>query len=129
MSQTVLQIGDFVLFSIHLLLIVINMFGWIFRKTRKIQLVTILATSFSWFVMGIWYGWGYCLLTDWEWDIKRQLGETNLPPSFIYYLSNKTFGLDLAPAFLDSLTVVVFASALIAGITVNIIDFRRNKFN
>lgn len=36
--------------------------------------------------MGYWFGWGYCFLTDVHWDIKRALGEENLPASFVSYI-------------------------------------------
>ena len=127
MSESILKLTDFLLFGIHILLISINMFGWIFIKTRKIQLVTILSTTFSWFVMGIWYGWGYCFLTDWEWSVKRDLGEYNLPHSFIHYLANNILRLNLNSGFLDNLTVVVFVFALIAGIVVNLKGYRKHK--
>jgi len=103
------------------------MFGWIIKKTRRIQLVTILATTFSWFIIGIWYGWGYCFLTDWEWDLKRRIGEQDLPHSFIHYLVNNTFGLNINSEFLDILTVVFFVFALFAGLIINYLDFRRHK--
>ena len=127
MSTTMLQLADYLLFGLHIVVIVINLFGWIFRKTRRIQLITILATTFSWIVMGIWYGWGYCFLTDWEWDIKMKLGESDLPYSFVQYLSNNILGMDLTSSFVDSITLIAFLVALVAGITVNYLDYRRNK--
>ena len=99
-----------------------NMFGWIFKKTRKIQLVTILATASSWFIVGIWYGWGYCFLTDWEWEIKRKLGEQTLPNSFIHYLSNDIFSLNMTTELLDQITVWTFAVAILLSIIFNLKD-------
>ena len=70
----------------HTVLIIFNLFGWIFRNTRKLHLFTLAVTLFSWVVLGIWNGFGYCFLTDWHYDILRQLGKTNLPNSYIGFL-------------------------------------------
>jgi len=32
---------------------------------------SLLLTAFSWFVLGIWYGWGYCVCTDWHYMVLR----------------------------------------------------------
>ena len=121
-----LKVLDILLYSIHIAVIFANTFLWIWRKTRKIHLVIILATAFSWFVMGIWYGWGYCFLTDWEWDIKRKLGETDLPNSFIHYWVNRSMGLNIPAETLDILTAVIFAAALILSLWLNWRDRGKN---
>ncbi len=105
------------------------MFLWIWQRTRKVHLVVILATAFSWFVMGIWYGWGYCFLTDWEWDIKRQLGENDLPNSFIHYLANNTLSLNISAEILDGLTLVVFIIAFFLSVILNIMDYKANRLH
>jgi hypothetical protein len=122
MSDSILKLTDILLFITHISLISINIFGWIFKKTRKIQFVTILATGASWFIGGIWYGWGYCILTDWEWEIKRKLGEQGLPNSFIHYLSNNIFSLNISTEFLDQITVWTFVVAIILSIIFNLRD-------
>ncbi len=115
----VLKALDILLFAIHMLVIVGNVFGWIWRRTRKAHLVLLVLTLGSWFVLGIWKGWGYCILTDWEWDIKRELGETNLPQSFTAYLANNVLGLKLSNALVDGLTVGGLIFGLIGAIVVN----------
>src|SRR5215467_6957172 len=77
---------------LHLIIIVFNLLGWIFPATRKANFICILATAFCWFVLGIWFGWGYCPITDWQWHVKEKLGETNLPSSFITYYADKLTG-------------------------------------
>ena len=120
---------DILLYFIHVIVIVINMFFWIWPKTRKIHLVTISLTAFSWIFMGIWYGWGYCFLTDWEWDVKRQLGETNLPNSFVHYMVNNSWGLGISEEVLDLITLWVFVIALVLSVFFNLRDLRRNQRN
>jgi len=68
---------DVTFLVLHTILIIFNLFGWIFRKTRRINLLTILLTGSSWLVFAPWYGLGYCLCTDWHWEVKRRLGETD----------------------------------------------------
>ena len=115
---------DIVLFTVHVVVIGINSFAWLFRKTRKLHLVVIVTTAFSWFIIGLWYGMGYCFLTDWEWEIKRQLGETNLPSSFVHYLVNRSLGLSISEGTLDFLTGAVFAIALVGSVVLNLRDRR-----
>jgi hypothetical protein len=80
----------FVIF--HSVLILFNLFGWIWRKTRKAHLITISLTLLSWGFLGIWYGWGYCPLTDWHWQVLDKLGTQDLPNSYISYLLDRILG-------------------------------------
>ncbi|MEM1408747.1 MAG: DUF2784 domain-containing protein [Bacteroidota bacterium] len=115
---------DGLLFVIHLVVIGINLFAWAWKRTRRLHLWVAGTTVFSWMVLGIWYGFGYCVLTDWEWDIKRQLGETNLPHSFTQYLSDNIFGLYLSTTLVDGLTLGLFVIAILCSVYVN---FFRNR--
>ena len=107
-----LIIADIVLFSIHMIVLLGNVLGWIWPKTRQAHRVLILLTLASWFILGIWKGWGYFVLTDWEWDIKRMLGEKGLPHSFTAYLANNILGLGIGRKDIDLITVL----GLIVGI-------------
>ena len=110
---------DIFLTLCHLIIIVFNLLGWIWRKTRKMHLLTIGLTFISWFVMGIWYGWGYCFLTDWHWKVKIKLGETNLPASFITYMADKVTGMHFNPGTIDLITVILFFAAIIVSLYFN----------
>src|SRR3712207_3813657 len=92
-----------VLFTIiHVTLIGFNLLGWIWPATRKLHLICVTATAFSWLVLGLWFGLGYCPITDWQWQIKEKLGEQNLPNSFIKYGIDKITDQDIAPALIDT---------------------------
>jgi hypothetical protein len=121
-----LTIFDILLHIAHLSLISFNLFGWIFPKIRRANLYCLLLTAFSWFGLGLYYGLGYCPLTDWQWQVKLKLGQTDLPNSYIKYLADGLTGLDLDPVFIDVVTVVAFFSALAVSIYVN---FRTKKFS
>ena len=116
---------DYFLTFVHLAVIGFNLFGWIWRRTRKVHLMIVVLTAASWFLLGIWFGWGYCFLTDWHWDVKRKLGETGLPNSFIKYFADYLAGMDLAPKLVDSWTLGIFIAVIVMTVWVNA---RRRSF-
>lgn len=113
-----LRFLDVLLTIVHLVIIVFNLFGWMFRKTRTIHLYSIALTALSWFLLGIWFGIGYCPITDWQWRVKEKLGESDLPDSFITYFMNNVTGYQLSDEFINIVTAVCFFAA--AGIAVGI---------
>jgi hypothetical protein len=110
-------------------LIVFNLTGWIFLATRKLHLITLGATAASWFILGIWYGMGYCPITDWQWNIKEQLGEKNLPASFIKYFADKLTGKDFSPDLVNHLTLIFFLLAVGCTLYVNVAQYKKNVKN
>jgi len=125
--MTSLRLLDFLLTICHLLIVGFNLLGWIWRKTRLAHFVGIMITAACWFIVGIWYGIGYCPVTDWQWQIKEKLGERNLPNSFIKYWADRLTGTDVNTQFIDVLTAVCFAAALL--ITVYLNFFAKRKKN
>lgn len=112
---------DVLLTIVHLGIVFFNLFGWIPVATRKAHLISIVITAASWFVLGIWYGMGYCPVTDWQWDVKEQLGERNLPPNFIEYFAEKLSGMDLPYSLINITITVCFALAAVLSVYVNFI--------
>jgi hypothetical protein len=115
-----LKLLDFLFISFHSLLIIFNLFGWIFRKTRKLNLITLGITGSSWFILGLFYGIGYCPLTDWHFRILEKMGETNLPSSYIVYLLSRFTGIMFHDTTIDKLTVLFFFCALVLSVFFNI---------
>jgi hypothetical protein len=111
----------------HTALIMFNVTGWAFAKLRKYNLITLLLTAFSWFGLGICYGWGYCFCTDWHWQVRHQLGYTDQSDSYIAFLIQKLTGIVLPSAWVDTATVLVFFLSLTASFLFNIRDFKRKK--
>ena len=122
-----LQILDILLSLVHIVLIIFNLTGWIFRATRIWHLITLGATAASWFILGIWYGMGYCPITDWQWRIKEQLGEKNLPASFIKYFADKITGKSFSPDLVNQLTLVFFLLAVACTIYVNLVQYKKQR--
>lgn len=104
---------------LHLLVIGFNLLGWIWLKTRTAHFISILLTAGSWFLLGIWFGLGYCPITDWQWQVKEKLGEKRLPASFIEYYGEKITGLSLDSGPVNIVTLVAFLLAALLSVYVN----------
>ncbi len=116
---------DWFFWVFHTVLVGFNLFGWIPRRTRRWNLATLALTAFSWFVLGIWYGWGYCLCTDWHWQVRRHLGYTDDSPTYIHLLLWKLTGINFSVGVVEWITGVGFALSLIASVAMNVTDRRR----
>lgn len=103
----------------HLALTLFNLTGWAWKKTRRAHLITLIITAACWFVLGIWYGWGYCPLTDWHWSVKEKLGEANLPNSFIKYFADKISGGNVDTSLVDTVTLSCLVFAVAASVYTN----------
>ncbi len=114
-----LYFTDVLLTLLHLIIIAFNLFGWIFPIVRKAHFISISITAFCWFILGIWFGWGYCPITDWQWHIKEKLAETNLPASFITYFANKITGTHFNDSTINILTFVLFILAFMFSVYFN----------
>lgn len=118
-------LSDWFFTLLHLVIIGFNLFGWAWPATRKLHLIVVVLTLGCWLVLGIWYGIGYCPITDWQWQIKEKLGEVNLPNSFIKYYADKISGQDISSSLIDTITGVSFTLAVVITIYVNLIKRRR----
>jgi len=114
-------------FVFHTALTLFNILGWIFKKTRKWNLITLLLTAFSWFVLGIWYGWGYCVCTRWHWNVREKLGHHDESNSYIHFLVLKLTGINFNPKLVDTVVVSVFFAALFLSLWLNIRDYKNKR--
>ena len=116
----------FVIF--HSSVILFNLFGWIWRKTRKYNLILLVLTGASWLILGLIVGTlGYCPLTDWHFSVLDKLGKTNLPTSYIKYLADRLTGLDINQSLVDDVTLYSFLAALGLSVFFNLRDFLRRR--
>jgi|SRR6185437_4863184 len=124
-----LRVLDLLLTLLHFAIIGFNLFGWIWKRTRRAHLICIAITAACWFILGIWFGIGYCPVTDWQWQVKEKLGEHNLPNSFITYYADKITGKAINPALIDMLTTVCFFSAAALSVYLNFFRKKRRPGN
>ena len=107
-------------FVFHTVFTLFNIVGWILPKTRKLHLITLSITAISWFVLGIWYGLGYCFCTDWHFQIREKMGYIDSSNSYIHFLILQLTGLNLNPKLVDNATLIVFLISFGLSIWVNI---------
>lgn len=113
----------------HTLVILFNLFGWIWKATRRWNLALLLLTGASWFILGIWHGFGYCPCTDWHWKVRRAIGYTDMPNSYVKFLINQLTGIDLSAALVDTGTFLLFFLALLISIYMNYRDFEKRPIS
>jgi len=115
------KILDIFFVVFHSFLILFNLFGWIWRRTRIWNLVTLLLTGASWVLLGRIVGVpGYCPLTDWHFAVLERLGRNGLPNSYVKYLADRITGLDFNSVTVDKITLYAFLAALIISLVLNI---------
>ena len=127
METLLLRAADYGLLVFHAGLTLFNFLGWSWRKTRPANLITLLLTGGSWFILGIWRGIGYCPLTDWHWSVLRGLGETNLPRSYITYVIQRILGLQVSGPAVEQWTGILFFLALLLSVALNFRDRRLSR--
>ncbi|MDM8176834.1 MULTISPECIES: DUF2784 domain-containing protein [Olivibacter] len=127
MQSNLFHLLDLLFTIIHILIIVFNLFGWIWEVTRKLHFYMVCLTACSWLVLGFWFGFGYCPITDWQWQVKDKLGERNLPNSFIKYVCDKLFDRSTNAEFIDITTGVCFGLVAILSVYFNF--FHRRPLN
>jgi hypothetical protein len=108
----------------HTLLTLFNAVGWLVPRWRRAHLMSILATAFAWFGIGLFYTLGYCPLTHWHFLILRAMGEHDLPPGFIEYVIELAFATDVATQTVRDATLWGFLIALAGSLVMN---FRRRR--
>lgn len=126
-NRSVLLLLDTFFFVFHSCFTLFCMFAWIWKKTRKTGLILLSLTSFSWFVLGFFYGLGYCFLTDWHWQVRWALGERDFPRSYIKFFVDEITGLNWDSAFVDVTVAVCFGLAVICSVAFNLKDYLKNK--
>ncbi len=122
-----LKLLDFFFIAFHSALILFNLFGWIAKGTRKLNLITLVLTGASWFILGIFYGIGYCPLTDWHFRILERLGERDLPVSYIAYLLTRITGRHYNENLIDTITLWFFLTAMLISFFMNFVYPRMKR--
>ena len=114
-------------FVFHTCIVLFIVFGWTWNKTRLANLILIVLTAFSWFFLGIWYGFGYCPCTDWHWQVRMKLGLYDTSTSYLEFLVEKLTGLDVSSALMDIFAVTFLIAAFCLSIVLNVRDLKKKK--
>lgn len=112
-------------FVFHTAFTLFNITGWAFRITRRWHLYTMLLTAASWFILGIWYGWGYCVCTDWHWKVRAAMGIHDQSRSYIHFLILKITGYNLDTDLVEQATLYIFLLCFILTVWLNFKDKRK----
>lgn len=112
---------------LHVFVMIFNLIGWIWKRTRKAHLILCIVTLASWFILGIWYGLGYCPLTDWHWAIKEKRGITDLPNSFAKWLIDAVTGRNINADLIDLVVGIALLISIFAAVYINFIHPRLFK--
>jgi len=101
------RLPGYILFCISFIhLLVLTSLDGPGSKTRKANLMVLLITAFSWFILGIWYGWGFCFCTEWHYQVRMKLGYFDMPSSYVKFLIDSVTGLDVNSKLVDMLTLI-----------------------
>lgn len=121
MEGSILFIINAFFFIFHGILIVFNLFGWAIEKLKIWNLLSLSLTGGSWFILGIWKGWGYCPCTEWHFEVRRQLNLEVGTNSYIHFLLMQ-IGIQLPKEIIDYITLSAFFISLLISLYLN-----RNK--
>lgn len=119
-DPTALAALDWALHAMHVGLIVFLLLGWVWRPLHKLHMLAVVIVWLCWLVLGWMAGhFGYCLLTDWHWQVKQALGETGLPRSYIDYMYQKLTGHTPDAQLVYWLTAAIMLACSVASVWVN----------
>ena len=129
LSPVTLVFLDHAFLVAHTALIFFNLFGWAWRRTLRLNLLSIFLTAGSWVAFAPWYGLGYCPCTDWHWQVKWALGQTDLPNNYLTYLFDAWTGIAVSDEFAFWLAWGALLPALALSVWLNLKGRRSGKKN
>lgn len=125
-----LHVLDIFLTVFHSAFVLFILIGWSHRKTRTVHWTALLLTLIAWMLLGLYKGViGYCPLTDWHWDVKRALGETGMPSSFIEYMVEKIMGINFPTLMVDIVTALGLVFGMIMSASIYWREVKKSRQN
>ena len=121
-----LHILNILFFVFHTALVLFNVFGWMWKRWRPWNLACILATAFSWCVMGIWKGVGYCICTDYHWQVREALGY-RISDNYIQMVIEDVSGATISSEVLNPMIKWTFIGCAALSIGLNLRDVARRR--
>src|SRR5262249_50063432 len=126
-SSPVLPFLNVFFLVFHTAWMLFNCVGWIWRRTRPWHLLTVALTAASWFVLGYWYTWGYCICTDSHGKVRQELYPEESFENYTQFLIHEGTRLDLSGQQAELITVGIFAVVTVLTIVLNLRDFRNKR--
>ena len=77
---------DFIFSVMHIVVIMVNCFGWLSKRTLKLNLLFLVLTISSWSILGILFGVGFCFITHFHSIVLDRLFGVSVPFSFLDYM-------------------------------------------
>ena len=112
---------NFVLHGIHQILIVFILVGWMFCETRMLNLISFMLILFSWYGLGPLLGkgnaWGYCVITDIQWQVQKKLGLDSRSGGYVKYLADNLLGGDFDKTWVDKWSAAIIFTCTFASVT------------
>jgi len=127
MRVLLLHIADYAFLVFHTALTVFNALGWALRATRRLHVLTMVLTGLSWVGLGYWYGWGYCVCTEWHWQVREALHQPIPFDSYITFMLYETTGVAFDERLVARATLGVYLSSWVLTMALNLRDVRRRK--
>ena len=80
--------------------------------------IVLLLTAISWFILGIWYGFGFCPSTERHWQVRMKLGlgHYDMPSSYTKFLIDFLTAQNVNAKLVDILALLFLFSALLVSI-------------
>jgi len=122
-SRWIYQLLNFAFHGLHISIIAFTLFGWALKETRPANLILILLTLGSWYILGIWLGYGYCPVTDWHWKIRRRIGNIYIPDSYIKLVIDRISGKNVDPHKINRLTLGATLASGTISLLMNVLDW------
>lgn len=107
------------LHGVHIAIILFCVIGWLLPPARPWHLLLCAMIFSSWYLLGVWKGWGYCLVTDLQWRLSRRMGEQLPPYGYVPMLWQRITGRTADVQRVDQVTEWVFYCCAIASLWVN----------
>ena len=101
---------------LHVFVVLVNCFGWAYKGTLKLNLAFLVITISSWCLLGIFYGIGFCFLTELHSIALNSIVYTKIPFSYLDYLLIERIGIKI-----DSTSIsLISISAIFLSLTISI---------
>jgi Protein of Unknown function (DUF2784) len=112
-KRAALLLLDALFHALHLGIIIFFLFGWMMRETRPAHYALTLLILLSWYGLGAFRGFGYCVITDIQWNIKKRLGSEPSTEYYMKYLIDNITGLNTRAAIVNGVTTYAYFTIFI----------------